>query len=490
MSTCTKHDHTKIVATIGPATRSRERLLALRKAGMSVARLNGSHADLEWHRAAIQLIRSTLPDVPIVFDVPGRKIRTATLAHEPCFEAGDKVVLTTDASHDGRAKVPVNYVNLHSDVRPGDVIFADDGTLRFEVEAVEGADIICRAGTCGVLRSHKGINVPFVKLNGALITDRDRQMVAFAQELGVDFLGISFVESAAHVQAMRMLVQGRTPQLIAKIENQAGLEHMEEIIDAADAIMIDRGDLGVETHLETLVIYQKKIIDTARSRGKPVIVATEMLSSMMENGFPTKAEVADITNAVLDGCAATMLSEETAIGRFPVLAVETMRRVADAAFIHLGSRPQAFATDRRSTPSQAIEDAIAMILSSIPVTKVVAITRLGYAARMLSARSVAQPILAIGDDAAMARSFNLYSGVEGVYFDAPFPRGSADHVKACILKLYEAGKLEEPDLILVTGLVYPRSGKRMNLIQIHAVSDLVHEFGWELPAIATDDVFV
>lgn len=473
--------HTKIVVTIGPATCNRESLLALDEAGMSVARLNGSHADAEWHRGAIHLIRSLLPSVPILLDIPGRKIRTISLAHEPRFAAGDIIVLTTDISYDGHVKVPVNYISLHADVKPGDIIVADDGTLRFKVEAVEGPDIICRATRCGTLRSRKGINVPFVKLNTSLVTERDRQVVAFARELDVDFIGISFVESAVHVEAIRKLVGGKTPQILAKIENQGGLDHLEEIVEAADAIMIDRGDLSVETSLDTLVIYQKRIIDVSRSKGKPVIVATEMLNSMIENDFPSKAEVADITNAVLDGCSATMLSGETAIGRFPVAAVETMRRVADAAFAHLGTKSRSYDNSGNSTPTQAIEDAIAMILRSVPVTKVVAITRAGYAARMLSARSVAQPIFAISDDAGMARSFNIYSGVEGVHLDAPFPRGSADHIKACIKKLYDLEKLEPSDLILVTGLVYPRPGTRMNLIQIHKVSDLIEEFDWGSP---------
>ena len=465
--------HTKIVGTIGPVTCNPDSLLALAKAGMSVARLNGSHSNLEWHRAAIKLIRDTLPDMPILLDIPGRKIRTTMLSHEPTFAAGDTVVLTTDTSYDGRIKVPVNYGNLHADVKVGDIILADDGTLRFTVEAIEGRDIICRSGTRGTLRSRKGINVPFVRLKTAMVTDHDRQMVEFARETGVDFIGISFVESAAHVRAVQELVGGKRPQVLAKIENQGGIDNTDEIIEAADAIMIDRGDLSVETNLETTVIYQKKIIDAARMSGKPVIVATEMLNSMIESDYPSKAEIADITNAVLDGCSATMLSGETAIGRFPVAAVELMRRVADAAFVHLRTGPRADERFRRLSPSQAIEDAIALILTSVPVTKVVAITAGGYAARMLSARSVDQPIFAVSDDEGMARAFNLYSGVEGFYLNVPFPQGGADHIKAAIKMLYERGKLDETDLILVTGRIYPRSGTRMNLIQIHHMLDLI-----------------
>jgi pyruvate kinase len=468
---------TKIVATIGPATANPASLLALLKAGMSVARLNGSHADLDWHRATVRMLRDSVPDVPILLDIPGRKIRTIGLAHEPSFGVGDVVVLTTDTSFDGRVKVPVNYRNLHLDLRPGHTILADDGTLRFTVDAIDGADIHCRAMSAGTLRSRKGINVPFVHLGTELVTDRDRQMVAFAKDTGVDFIGISFVESAAHVRAIRDLVGGRTPQILAKVENQGGLDRVDEIVGEADAIMIDRGDLSVETSLESVAISQKRIIDRARLAGKPVVVATEMLHSMIVNDVPTKAEVVDISNAVLDGCSATMLSGETAIGSFPVSAVTLMRGVADAAFAHLLEQHGSAAP--ASTPANALVDAIAQILRAMPITKVVAITRSGFAARMLSARSVPQPILAISDDAAVARSFNILAGVEGFYTEVPFPRGSADHIKGCLHYLYERGRLDVDDFVLITGVVYPRSGTRMNMLQVHRVADLVDEFGWE-----------
>jgi pyruvate kinase len=443
---------------------------------MSVVRLNGSHASLEWHREAIALVRHALPDTPILLDIPGRKIRTTQLAHEPQFGVGDRVVLTTDTAYDGRDKVPVSYSDLHRDMAAGDIIFADDGTLRFVVDAVEGRDIVCRARVGGTLRSRKGINVPLVRLRMPLVTDRDRQMIAFARDTGVDFIGISFVESAEHVEAIRALVGARTPQILAKVENRAGLDNVAEIVGSADAIMIDRGDLSVETTMELVAVHQKSIVECARAGGKPVVVATEMLHSMIEHDFPTKAEVSDITNAVLDGCSAVMLSRETAVGRFPVEAVQTMRRVADAASDHLHAGLQEPA--RTMGVPEAIGGAIASILRRVPITKVVAITRSGYAARVLSSLSVSQPILAVSDDDATARSFNLYAGVEGVCFDTPFPRGSADHVKACIRQLYELGKLEAADDILVTGVIYPRTGTRMNLLQIHRMADLIEVFGW------------
>lgn len=469
----------RIVATIGPATNNADALRALAEAGMSVARLNGSHGDLDWHRATIVLLRKTLPQLPVLLDIPGRKIRTAGLKHEPSFVAGDTITLTTEPSHDGSKKVPVNYDRLHEDLKAGNTILADDGTLRFTVTEVRGRDIVCRAETPGTLRSRKGINVPFVKLNTALVTERDHKMVGFARETGVDFIGISFVESAAHVEAIRELAGKDGPRIVSKVENQGGLDHMEEILAATDAAMIDRGDLSVETNLESLTLFQKRIIDAARHAGKPVIVATEMLHTMIENDFPTKAEVSDITNAVLDGTSALMLSGETAVGKHPVSAVKLMRQVATATEAYLQTRlDDADAVARRSVP-RAMEDAIALICRSLPITKIVAVTRSGFAARSVAARQVRQPIIAISNDAQAARSFNIFPGVAGEFVDIPFPRTSTDHIVTCLETLWRRGRLSADDLVLVTAVGYPKSGNRMNLIQTHAVSDLIETLGWK-----------
>lgn len=468
---------TKIVCTIGPRTESVDSIRALIDAGMNVARLNGSHNTLDWHALVIKRIRSVAPNLPILLDIPGRKIRTTQLAHEPTFEIGQVIVLTTETQHDGREKVPVNYDRLHQDLKVGAVILADDGTLRFEVVKIEGRDIHCRAATAGQLKSRKGINVPFVKLQTAMITERDRQMMAFAIDHGVDFIGVSFVESAAHVNAIRGLCKADRPRIVAKIENQGGLDRMHEIIEATDAVMIDRGDLSVETNLENLALFQKRIIEASRAAAKPVIVATEMLHTMIGSPVPTKAEVSDISNAVLDGCAATMLSGETAIGAFPVEAVHTMRRVADAAAVYFQDN-----TDVRNTSASAvanvISEAIALICRSLPITKIIAVTRSGYAARTIAARRPRQPILAVSDDEFAARSFNLLSGVEGVHVEIPFSRTSVDHIAMCIELLWRDGRVVDGDMVLVTAVGYPRSGNRMNLLQTHVVGDLVETLGW------------
>lgn len=467
----------KIVATIGPATASVEGIRRLCDAGMNVARLNGSHADLDWHARTIALIRSAAPDVPILMDIPGRKIRTIQLAHEPTFILGDILILTTDLSYDGREKVPVNYAALHEDLFAGNIILADDGQLKFTVLEIRGRDIHCRAEAAGTLRSAKGINVPMVALRTALVTDRDRRMIAFLREHDVDFVGISFVESAAHITAIREVIGGSRPAIVAKVENQGGLTNVDEIVAAADAIMIDRGDLSVETSLESVAINQKHILAAARRAACPVIVATEMLHSMISSPNPTKAEISDITNAVLDGASAVMLSGETAVGKFPYGSVATMRGIADLSTAFVSNQRAADSPRGLDIPA-AISDAIGVLCNTAPVTKIVAITVSGFAARMVASRLPSQPILAVSNVEANARGFNLWAGVTGVWVDVPFSKGSTDHIPLCLQELWRRRLVNDIDLLLVVAVSYPKSGNRMNTLELHRVQDLVNALGW------------
>jgi pyruvate kinase len=452
--------------------------LELRTAGMSLARLNGSHNDLDWHAATIARIRKYMPEVPVLLDIPGRKIRTLQLEHEPEFSIGDIIILTTDQTQNGVDKVPVGHPDLHEQLHEGATILADDGTLRFTVVKLDGPDIHCRAEVAGQLKSRKGINVPGVKLVSEMVTDRDRQMVEFAKNHEIDFIGISFVESAVQIDAIRSLVGGESPRLVSKVENQGGLDNLEEIVLATDALMIDRGDLSAETSFEMMALFQKDILKVSRENGVPVIVATEMLHSMVENSFPTKAEISDITNSVIDGGSAIMLSGETAVGANPVKAVEVMRSVATAAEIHVQQELDSKHKNATLKTSQAMERAVALLCRSLPVTKIIAVTISGFAARMLAAHRPKQPILAVSNSAGAARSFNLYSGVEGVYIDIEFTKTSADHIVMCLEELWRRGKLVDEDMIVVVSVGYPKSGNRMNSVQTHTVSDLVETLSW------------
>ena len=463
------------MATIGPATNSAAALHGLVAAGMDVARLNGSHSDLVWHAEAISLIRSVNPNMPILLDIPGRKIRTRQLAHEPTFVTGGTLTLTTSDGHDGHEKVPVNRADLHEHLKPGDTVLADDGTLRFTVVEVQDADIICRAEVDGTLRSAKGINVPTAHLPKTSMTTRDREMIDFAREQGIDFVGVSFVDEALMVEDIREALGTDGPLVLSKVENLGAMNNLDEVIEASDAIMIDRGDLSVETNLESVALSQKRILRVAQQHGKPVIVATEMLHSMIENPYPTKAEVSDITNAVLDGAAALMLSGETAIGRFPAETVGLMRKVADAVV------ESADAEEEERHPfgvPRAMGEAVALLCRLLPVTKIVAVTISGYAARTVANSRPRQPILAVSNKASTARAMNLLLGTKGIHVDIPFSASSTDHIALCLEELWRREELIDEDVVLVTSVGYPRSGNRMNMIQTHTVADLRVSLGW------------
>nr|WP_025825806.1 pyruvate kinase [Acetobacter persici] len=431
-----------IIATIGPVSARAESLTALRAAGMTVARLNGSHNSLAWHRATIELLRRTVPDVPILFDIPGRKIRTTQLVHEPSFKAGETIILTTDTSHDGTLKVPVNFDGLHEQLHADVRLYADDGTLSFIVTEINGRDIYVRAIGDGTLRSRKGINVPEVALGRDLVTDHDRNMVTFAKENGVDYVGISFVESAEHVDAIRTLIGTLTPRIVAKIENQGGLDNLQDVVGAADVIMIDRGDLSVETDVDQVSVFQKKIIGVGQAHGKPVIVATELLHTMIDNPYPTKAEIGDITNAVIDGASLLMLSGETAIGRYPVEAVARLKSVSLVAQGHIvGKVPNV-------EPANEIARAIRALTTTLPVNKIVVLSRSGYAAGLAAAALVDQPIIAANSDPLVARSFNLIPGVQGVHVPQLAWRDSRSVIES-LRVLRDQSILSDEDVVLV-----------------------------------------
>jgi pyruvate kinase len=459
---------TSIVATIGPATRSASSLLQLKAAGMTVARLNGSHADIAWHRETIQLLRSTLPELPILLDIPGRKIRTTLLAHEPEFVEGDQLVLTTDANYRGADKVPVNYDALHEKLHAGVVIYADDGTLSFEVLSVHGRDITIKAKGAGKLRSRKGINVPDIDLGRSLLTSRDEAMVEFCKEVGVDFIGISFVEGADHVTAIRNLIGGSSPRIVAKVENRGGLDHLEEIVQAADVIMIDRGDLSVETGVDVVSVHQKRIIEVSKQYARPVIVATELLHSMIDNPLPTKAEIGDITNAILDGAAAVMLSGETAIGKYPVDAVARLSSIATAAEAYVHSTQKVPLSSLGAERDFAI--AIRLLARSSRVNKIVVLSRTGHAARLVAMERVGLPVVAVTDDPSLARSLRLLPGTESFYL--PLPELYTQAGEDLLRTLLGHDVLASKDSILLARFVAPEGTVASSSIQTFEIGKL------------------
>jgi pyruvate kinase len=332
-------DHkTKIVCTLGPATDSRETLERMLLAGMDVARLNFSHGDFDSHRRMVEVLRTasqtTGKQVVIMADLPGPKIRIGRLAEEPITVDPTSVLILTTENIIGHADcIPVNFPDLPKVVKKGDTLFMNDGFIQLEALQIEENNIRCRVVVGGELRSGKGLNFPGIQLGISAFTKNDRRCLEFALELGVDAVSQSFVETADDIASVRSAAaeMGHAPFLIAKIERAQALEHIQDILESADGIMIGRGDLGVEIPIERIAVVQKQLMHLANRAGKPVITATHMLESMIHNSRPTRAEATDVANAILDGTDCVMLSGESAMGRFPVEAVAMLSKIAASA---------------------------------------------------------------------------------------------------------------------------------------------------------------
>jgi pyruvate kinase len=331
-----RQDHkTKVVCTLGPASEDRKVLEKMLRAGMDIARLNFSHGDFESHSRIVETLRAAAQNtgkrVAIMADLPGPKIRIGHLAEEPITVSPDSdFTLTTEDIIGNGNRISVNFPDLPKVVKSGDTLFINDGFIQLKVLQAEGADVRCRIVVGGELRSGKGLNFPGIRLGISAFTSNDRQCLEFALQLGVDAVSQSFVENAEDIASVRRAAadMGYSPFIIAKIERAQALEHIESIIEAADGVMIGRGDLGVEIPIERIAVVQKRLMRLANHAGKPVITATQMLESMTNNARPTRAEATDVANAILDGTDCVMLSEESAMGRYPVEAVEMLSRIA------------------------------------------------------------------------------------------------------------------------------------------------------------------
>ena len=387
---------TKIVCTIGPASHSPEMMEQMIQAGMNVARLNFSHGDFAGHKEVIKNLRAAARTVgrrvAIMADLPGPKIRIGQLAREPVeLKPGAFFTLTTQDIVGDSGHVSMTFSRLPKTVKPGDTLFLNDGLIQLEVVKTEGSEVQCRVLVGGELRSRKGLNLPGIDLGISAFTDRDYECMKFALDQGVDAVSQSFVETAADIAAVREAASGLgyNPFIIAKIERARALHHIDEILKAADGIMIARGDLGVEIPIEQIAVVQKHLMRQANLLGKPVITATQMLESMTDNRRPTRAEATDVANAILDGTDCVMLSGESAMGKYPVEAVTMLTKIAAAIEPHRPShdvRETLKATGRGGPVS--LTDLIALsvetTLEHISPAAVIVPTRSGASARSIS----------------------------------------------------------------------------------------------------------
>ena len=420
-----KRRRTRIVATIGPASEDAAVLAALIGAGVDVFRLNLSHGDHDGHRAVYQRIRAAADrarePVAILADLCGPKIRVGRFhGGRINLTDGEQVTVTTRDVVGEAGLIPSQYAALADDVRPGDRILLDDGLLELRVEGVTGKDVACAVVNGGVLKDRKGMNLPGVSVSAAALTDKDRDDAHFALDLGADLLALSFVRRADDVEDLKELVRslGQSAPVIAKIEKPEALTALDAILDAAGGIMVARGDLGVELPPEEVPIAQQELVLQARHKNKPVIVATQMLESMVTNPRPTRAEVSDVSHAVFSGADAVMLSAETSVGAHPVEAVRMMDRVArqvenwqwqEGAF---RSITRAEAEEPAPLPLRmAVARSTALLSRDLRVRAIVVRTRSGTSATVVAATRPAAPVLALTADAAVCRRLNLLWGV-------------------------------------------------------------------------------
>ena len=418
---------TKLVCTIGPASESPEILRQMLRAGMNIARLNFSHGEFAWHKTAIDNLHRAASTagkrITIMADLPGPKIRIGQLAREPLeLKRGDAFILTTDEILGDLHRVFVSFPRLPAVIKPGSWLFLNDGNIQLEVAKVAGNDVECRVLVGGELRSRKGLNLPGIDLGVSAFTKHDHDCLKFALENGVDAISQSFVETPADVDAVRKAAAelGHHPFIIAKIERSGALTHVNEILKAADGIMIARGDLGVETPLEGIAVVQKQLIIRASLLGKPVITATQMLESMMNHYRPTRAEATDVANAILDGSDCVMLSEESAMGKFPVEAVNMLAKIAAAT-----EPSRANACDREVFADydrngdvhlvDLISRNVQQLAAHLAPTAVIVPTVTGFTARMVSRFKLPVWIAAVSPEEATCHGLQFSYGVSPIH---------------------------------------------------------------------------
>lgn len=474
---------TKIVATIGPTSREEETLRQMIRAGVNVARINFSHGDHETHGKAIDDVRRIAQEegevVAILCDIQGPKIRIGKIANEPLnLKPGDAITLTLDPANGTDNVVTLPHPEFVKDIAAGMELLIDDGKLEFMVKATTGRSLICEVVVPGLLTSRKGVMAPKARLTLSAITDKDRTDVEFALSKNTEYLAMSFVRSEDDIREMRWLIRhlGGETAIVAKIEKHEALENIEQIIEASDAIMVARGDLGVETPAEEVPFHQKRIIRLCNAAAKPVITATQMLNSMIDNPRPTRAEASDVYNAILDGTDAVMLSNESASGLYPVRSVETMVKIAAIAEQNI-MRPNSPSdrtivkpnTEGREAISDAISQATTQIAEALNCKAIVTSTMSGYTARRVAKERPSTPILCVTPNETTFRRMALVWGVTPLFVPE---FATIDEMIGIVVRAAHNNRLVEAGdtLVIIAGVPFGIGGQT-NFLKVHNVGE-------------------
>lgn len=473
---------TKIICTIGPSSENESVLKELIENGLNVCRLNFSHGTHPEQQNKIDIIKKVREElqepIAILLDTKGPEIRTG-LFDEPevLLEEGQYFTLTTEEIVGNREKCSISYTGLVNDVQKGNIILIDDGLISLEVVSVTEKEILCLVKNSGIVKNNKGINVPNVKINLPAITEKDKSDIIFGVENGIDFIAASFVRKASDVLAIREILEecnAEHIQIISKIENQEGVDNIDDILQVTDGIMIARGDLGVEIPTEEIPIVQKMIIKKCNLLSKPVITATQMLDSMIRNPRPTRAEVTDVANAIYDGTDAIMLSGETASGKYPVEALKTMSRIASRTEMTLDYNKMMAerAKNRSVNVTNAISHATCTTADDIGAACIVTPTESGYTARMVSSYRPMQPIIAVIHDERVLRQMGIVWGI--IPLDVKNRSDSTDDLfNRSIEVSVEQGLIKPGEVAIITAGVPLRKAGSTNLIKVHVVTEVI-----------------
>lgn len=470
---------TKIICTIGPATDDRDTLRAMIQKGMNVARFNFSHGDYDTHQKRFEEVSEIRQElampVATLLDTKGPEIRLGDFENKEgvMIESGNEFVLTTEDCLGTDKKCYVNYEGLPKDVHPGSTILINDGIISLKVNKVIDKEIFCTVVDGGILSDHKGVNVPDVNLNMPYLSKKDMDDLSFGKKMDFDFIAASFCRSATDITIMRNYMQAigwKTAKIIAKIENRQGLENIDEIIDVADGIMVARGDLGVEVPFEEIPSIQKMIIEKVYKAGKIVVTATQMLESMIENPRPTRAEITDVANAIYDGTSAIMLSGESAVGKHPVEAVETMDRIAkttEADINYIKRFNYFFERPSNNDVTSAISHATVTTAHDLNAVAIVTVTKSGTTARMISKFRPKTLIVGATTDERVYRQLVLSWGVMPVMCDT---KDNTDELFDHAVEVSKnAGVLKQGDIAVITAGIPLGISGTTNMLKVHEV---------------------
>jgi pyruvate kinase len=462
----------KIISTIGPACDSEEVLRLMAESGMDVVRLNLSHGTLKQHETRFNLVRELLPNTPILMDLEGPRVRVGELASPIDLQDGDSIILTTEDIIGTKERISISLKTLPELVAKKQRIFINDGLIELRVKSVEGEDVHCTVYTGGLLSSHKGVNIPGIDLGMETPTAQDIEHIKFVNKVEPDFLALSAVKRASEVEKVKALLKRKASKIsiIAKIEQQLALKNFDEILDASYGVMVARGDLGVEIPPEQVPILQKEMIRKCNRSGKPVIVATQMLESMVENRRPTRAETSDVANAILDGADAVMLSAETAVGKYPVQVVRAMVSISRYAEASAPQRESKYYDSGQHLVAEQLGRAVVTIVNNLNINTVLVITQAGYTSHMISKYRPPARIVSITPNPRVLRQLKLLWGVESFLMEEI--ANTDQMLIAAVKRVIEKKVVVESDrIVVVSGSVL--SPGKTNILGIFTVKDIL-----------------